>query len=97
MVDEDRLIRELYAETRLQPRSDHPDEGDWEELAVGELPEARRQALVDHVARCADCTELYRGVRQLVKEAAAFDAGVPYLVNVLTDPEDAYPRSSNLA
>ncbi len=27
----------------------------------------------------------------------AFAAGVPYLVNVLTDPTDAYPRSSNLA
>jgi acetolactate synthase-1/2/3 large subunit len=27
----------------------------------------------------------------------AFDAGVPYLVNVLTDPSDAYPRSANLA
>jgi acetolactate synthase I/II/III large subunit len=27
----------------------------------------------------------------------AFDAGVPYLVNVLTDPADMYPRSSNLA
>ncbi|GAA2598337.1 acetolactate synthase [Dactylosporangium fulvum] len=27
----------------------------------------------------------------------AFESGVPYLVNVLTDPEDAYPRSSNLA
>ncbi|MFS8477388.1 MAG: acetolactate synthase [Micromonosporaceae bacterium] len=27
----------------------------------------------------------------------AFDAGVPYLVNVLTDPDDAYPRSSVLA
>ncbi|MEV4512444.1 acetolactate synthase [Dactylosporangium sp. NPDC049525] len=27
----------------------------------------------------------------------AFASGVPYLVNVLTDPEDAYPRSSNLA
>ena len=27
----------------------------------------------------------------------AFNAGVPYLVNVLTDPADAYPRSSNLA
>ncbi|MBU2662024.1 acetolactate synthase [Actinoplanes bogorensis] len=27
----------------------------------------------------------------------AFAAGVPYLVNVLTDPGDAYPRSSNLA
>jgi acetolactate synthase I/II/III large subunit len=27
----------------------------------------------------------------------AFDAGIPYLVNVITDPADAYPRSSNLA
>jgi acetolactate synthase-1/2/3 large subunit len=27
----------------------------------------------------------------------AFAAQVPYLVNVLTDPADAYPRSSNLA
>jgi acetolactate synthase-1/2/3 large subunit len=27
----------------------------------------------------------------------AFAASVPYLVNVLTDPSDAYPRSSNLA
>lgn len=27
----------------------------------------------------------------------AFAAGVPYLVNVLTDPADAYPRSSSLA
>jgi acetolactate synthase-1/2/3 large subunit len=27
----------------------------------------------------------------------AFAAGVPYLVNVLTDPANAYPRSSNLA
>jgi acetolactate synthase-1/2/3 large subunit len=28
--------------------------------------------------------------------ARGFAAGVPYLVNVLTDPADAYPRSSNL-
>ncbi len=27
----------------------------------------------------------------------AFAAGVPYLVNVVTDPADVYPRSSNLA
>ena len=27
----------------------------------------------------------------------AFDSGEPYLVNVITDPEIAYPRSSNLA
>ena len=42
------------------------------------------------------------GAGELVTEAAgigpalrrAFDAGVPYLVNVLTDPADAYPRST---
>ena len=27
----------------------------------------------------------------------AFASGVPYLVNVLTDPGDIYPRTSNLA
>jgi acetolactate synthase I/II/III large subunit len=27
----------------------------------------------------------------------AFAAGAPYLVNVITDPDDMYPRSSNLA
>jgi acetolactate synthase-1/2/3 large subunit len=27
----------------------------------------------------------------------AFESGVPYLVNVLTDPTDTYPRSANLA
>jgi acetolactate synthase-1/2/3 large subunit len=27
----------------------------------------------------------------------AFAADAPYLLNVLTDPEDMYPRSSNLA
>jgi acetolactate synthase-1/2/3 large subunit len=27
----------------------------------------------------------------------AFDSGEPYLVNVITDPADVYPRSSNLA
>ena len=26
----------------------------------------------------------------------AFASGVPYLVNVLTDPADQYPRTSNL-
>jgi acetolactate synthase-1/2/3 large subunit len=49
--------------------------------------------------------EALGGGGELVEKAAdlgpalrrAFDAGVPYLVNVLTDPADAYPRSSNLA
>jgi acetolactate synthase I/II/III large subunit len=49
--------------------------------------------------------EALGGGGELVEKAAdlgpalrrGFDAGVPYLVNVLTDPADAYPRSSNLA
>jgi acetolactate synthase-1/2/3 large subunit len=53
----------------------------------------------DHVVKALG------GAGETVEKAAdlgpalgrAFDAGVPYLVNVLTDPADAYPRSSNLA
>ena len=49
--------------------------------------------------------EALGGAGETVEKAAdlgaalrrAFDSGVPYLVNVLTDPGDAYPRSSNLA
>jgi acetolactate synthase-1/2/3 large subunit len=45
------------------------------------------------------------GAGEMVSKAAdlggaltrAFDSGVPYLVNVITDPADAYPRSANLA
>ncbi len=45
------------------------------------------------------------GAGEIVRSAAdlgpaldrAFAAGVPYLVNVVIDPEDAYPRSSVLA
>jgi acetolactate synthase-1/2/3 large subunit len=55
--------------------------------------------------RYDDVVRALGGAGETVEKAAdlgpalhrAFDAGVPYLVNVLTDPEDAYPRSSNLA
>jgi len=49
--------------------------------------------------------EALGGAGETVEKAAdlgpalrrAFDSGVPYLINVITDPADAYPRSSNLA
>jgi acetolactate synthase-1/2/3 large subunit len=55
--------------------------------------------------RYDDVVRALGGAGETVEKAAelgpalrrAFDAGVPYLVNVLTDPEDTYPRSSNLA
>ena len=55
--------------------------------------------------RYDDVVRALGGAGETVEKAAdlgpaltrAFDSGVPYLVNVLTDPADAYPRSSNLA
>ncbi|MEV0715041.1 acetolactate synthase [Asanoa sp. NPDC050611] len=55
--------------------------------------------------RYDDVVKALGGAGETVSKAAdlggalerAFAAGVPYLVNVLTDPADAYPRSSNLA
>jgi acetolactate synthase-1/2/3 large subunit len=55
--------------------------------------------------RYDDVVRALGGAGETVEKAAdlapalrrAFDAGVPYLVNVLTDAEDVYPRSSNLA
>ena len=55
--------------------------------------------------RYDDVVKALGGAGETVAKAAdlgpaltrAFDSGVPYLVNVLTDPADAYPRSSNLA
>jgi acetolactate synthase-1/2/3 large subunit len=55
--------------------------------------------------RYDDVVRALGGAGETVEKAAgigpalerAFAAGVPYLVNVLTDPADAYPRSSNLA
>jgi hypothetical protein len=76
MVEDDRLIRELYAETTAGPRTDHPDDGTWEAMALGELPDLQRQGVLDHVSRCADCAPIYRGLKMLAEEAAIFDPAV---------------------
>jgi len=54
--------------------------------------------------RYDDVVKALGGAGEIVKRPAdlgraldrAFAAGVPYLVNVVTDPAIAYPRSSNL-
>jgi len=56
-------------------------------------------------ARYDEVVRALGGAGEIVRSAAdlgpaldrAFSAGVPYLVNVVIDPEDAYPRSSVLA
>ncbi|HEX9968893.1 MAG TPA: thiamine pyrophosphate-dependent enzyme, partial [Acidimicrobiales bacterium] len=55
--------------------------------------------------RYDDIVKALGGAGETVERAAdigpaldrAFASGVPYLVNVMTDPANAYPRSSNLA
>jgi acetolactate synthase-1/2/3 large subunit len=56
-------------------------------------------------ARYDKVLEAFGGAGETVEKASelpdafdrAFAAGAPYLLNVLTDPAVAYPRSSNLA
>jgi acetolactate synthase-1/2/3 large subunit len=60
---------------------------------------------LDQDTRYDQILEAFGGAGETVEKASelsdafdrAFAAGVPYLLNVLTDPADAYPRSSNLA
>ncbi len=55
--------------------------------------------------RYDDVVRALGGAGETVTEAAdigpaldrAFDAGCPYVVNVITDPADVYPRTSSLA
>jgi len=76
MADDTRL-RELYAAATEAPRAPHPSEADWEHLAMGELPSAERETLLDHVVRCAACAQVYRGLQDLEAGAREFDPGVP--------------------
>jgi hypothetical protein len=77
MAEDDRLIRDLYAESAAVPSTDHPDDATWEAMALAALPAARRAKVLDHVARCAQCAQIYRGLKILATEAAAFDPAVP--------------------
>ncbi|MDQ3956338.1 MAG: acetolactate synthase [Actinomycetota bacterium] len=62
-------------------------------------------AELQHGTRYDKVMEAFGGRGELVEDPAelgpalkrAFDAGEPYVVNVLTDPTVAYPRSANLA
>lgn len=76
MADDDRLDQ-VYREVRTRPTQPHPGEEAWERLAMGELAASERDALMDHVTRCFDCGEVYRGLQELEREARAFDPGVP--------------------
>lgn len=59
------------------PGSAHVSEETWEAFALGELPPGEREAVAGHIVTCAECSSIYRSLRQLEDEARAFDPGVP--------------------
>jgi acetolactate synthase-1/2/3 large subunit len=65
------------------------------DIAADLQPELRYDEVVRALGGAGETVAKAADLRPALDRA--FDAGVPYLVNVLTDPADAYPRSSNLA
>ncbi|MBO4204915.1 acetolactate synthase [Micromonospora echinofusca] len=65
------------------------------DVAADLQPELRYDAVVGALGGAGETVAKAADLAPALERA--FAAGVPYLVNVLTDPTDAYPRSSNLA
>ncbi|MEV4343368.1 acetolactate synthase [Actinoplanes sp. NPDC049596] len=65
------------------------------DVAADLQPGLRYDEVVRALGGAGETVEKADGIGPALERA--FAAGVPYLVNVLTDPADAYPRSSNLA
>jgi acetolactate synthase-1/2/3 large subunit len=65
------------------------------DVAADLQPELRYDDVVATLGGAGETVTSPKEIGPALKRA--FDAGVPYLVNVLTDPADAYPRSANLA
>ena len=65
------------------------------DVAADLQPGCRYDAVVTALGGAGEVVERPEDIGPALRRA--FDSGVPYLVNILTDPADAYPRSSNLA
>lgn len=65
------------------------------DVAADLQPGTRYDAVVEALGGAGETVTDPEGIGPALDRA--FAAGVPYLVNVLTDPSDMYPRSSNLA
>jgi hypothetical protein len=55
----------------------HPDEMVWERLVMNEASPDERARVMAHVVACGPCTEIYRTLTIVRREAAAFDPDAP--------------------
>ena len=79
MSSGDEHLRRLYRDALSQPASgaQHPDEAAWERAFSNEATPDDRRRLMEHVVTCAQCTDIYRSLTIVRREAAAFDPAVP--------------------
>ena len=69
-MQSDDLLREHYG----RMADGHPDNDDWERLAMDELTPHDKARLLDHASRCTECALLLRGLHALEREALQVDA-----------------------
>lgn len=77
MADSDDELRAAYARLAASAGGPHPDDALWERLAEGALDSDQRLRLADHVTRCAECRDVYRGV-QALRDAAPRARVLPF-------------------
>ncbi|MEN8164732.1 MAG: hypothetical protein ABFS37_11435, partial [Acidobacteriota bacterium] len=66
-------LRTAYRHPEADGDSNHLTADQWEGLACEELSAEERQGALDHILRCAQCSDTYRAIQVLQTEARAFD------------------------
>ncbi len=75
MSELDRL-RSAYA--RIEPEdTEHLSDEQWESLASDGMDPSERESALGHILGCPECSEIYRGVLTVRREAHGFDPGAP--------------------
>ncbi|MCU1460695.1 MAG: putative TPP-requiring enzyme [Acidimicrobiales bacterium] len=102
LMDADTLVRHglpvvmVVGNNGIWALEKHPMQAIYGYHVAAELrPGTRYDQVVDALGGAGETVERPADIGPALDRA--FASGVPYLVNVLTDPDIAYPRSSNLA
>jgi hypothetical protein len=72
----DERLRDLVR-AHARPADGHPSEDEFARVFLAEANPFERARLMDHVARCAECSYVYRALRELEDAARAADPSLP--------------------
>jgi hypothetical protein len=70
---DDDLLRNAYRLAHVTPSGPHVSESQWEQLTCGELDQANRDRVLEHVFSCDHCQQVHRSLLQVSAESSAFD------------------------